>query len=72
MTEYHILYQVEKEGSDLLFDRDCEVEAKSPQEAVNKLYNMDQPYGGTVYEVEAVQTYHEDDLGGYYEDCDMK
>lgn len=69
-TTYHILYNVEKPGSDLLFDRNWSCEAESPQEAVNQLYNHTEPNGETVFEIESVSTYHEDELGGYYEACD--
>ena len=69
-TTYHILYNVEKPGCEALYDRDMSIEAESPQEAVNKLYNHKDSCGETVYEIEAVETYHEDELGGYFEPCE--
>jgi len=68
-TMYHILYNVEKPGSEALYDRDMSVEAENPQEAVNKLYNHAEYHGETVYEIESVSSYHEDEQGGYYEPC---
>jgi hypothetical protein len=65
MQTYHILYNTQKPGVDALFDRRITIPADSPQDAVNKLYQTCE-----VFEVEAVQTYKQDEHGGYYEDCD--
>ena len=66
MTDYHISFQIEKQGSDMLFDRSQCVKAQSPQQAVDLLYNQ----FDNIYTVESVTTYHEDHLGGYFKERD--
>ena len=54
MNTYTILYNIEKPGTTALFDREWVVDAQSEQQALDKLYDLPQPEGHTVYEVEAV------------------
>ena len=66
MTDYYIMFQIEKQGSDILFDRSECVKAQSPQQAVDLLYNQ----FDNIYTVESVSTYHEDHLGRYFKERD--
>jgi len=61
MATFTILYQIDQH--DLIKDRDTVIQADTVQDAVTQLRLKIK----NLHKIEAVSTYHEDQLGGYFE-----